>query len=74
MDDASKGKKRKTYDHAVEKPLPILTRHVRDEPRKALAMEANLGREATLDEPIGVDAVAVQFCVTATLAGARRER
>ena len=39
--------------HRVQKPLPILRRHVGDEPRVALAMEANFRGEAALDEEIG---------------------
>ena len=40
-------------DHRVEEPLPVLARHVRDKPRKALAVEAHLRRKPRLDEVVG---------------------
>lgn len=48
-------------DHRVEEPVPILLGHVRDEPREALAVEPDLPADARLDEPVGVDQVAVEL-------------
>ena len=47
--------------HGVEEPTPVLARDVGDEPGDALAVEVHFARDAGLDEPVGVDAVAVQL-------------
>ena len=42
-----------TIDHRVQEPVPILPRHVRDEPRVLLSVEPDLLGEPTLDQEIG---------------------
>jgi hypothetical protein len=48
-------------DHRVEEPLEVLRRDIRDEPCEALAVEVDRRRETGLDEPVGVEAVAVEL-------------
>lgn len=44
--------KQMTIDHRVQQPVPILLRHIRDEPRVSLTMESNLIDEPTLNEEV----------------------
>ena len=42
-----------SVDHRVQEPVPILLRHVRNEPRVLLSVEPDLLRQAALDQEIG---------------------
>jgi hypothetical protein len=42
-----------TIDHRVQEPVPVLPRHVRDEPRVLLSVEPDLLGKAALDQEIG---------------------
>lgn len=45
----------------VEKPVPVLFRHVRHEPGDLFAVENDLVADTRLDEPVGVDQVTVEL-------------
>lgn len=42
--------------HGVEQPVPVLLRHIGDEPRVPLAVEANLGCQTGLNKEISCKA------------------
>jgi len=42
-----------TIDHRVQQPVPVLPRHVRDEPRVLLSVEPYLLRKAALNQEVG---------------------
>lgn len=42
-------------------PVPILSRDIRDEPRQPFAVEYDVITNAALDQPVGIDEVAVEF-------------
>lgn len=46
-------REQRAVGHGIEEPVPVLARHVRDEPSKALAVEVNLVCNAALDQPVG---------------------
>lgn len=47
--------------HRVQEPRPISLGDIRDEPGESFAVEVNFLGDASLDQPIGVDEVTVEF-------------
>lgn len=50
-----------SIDNRVQQPIPILPRDIAHEPGEPLAVEDDLFRQSTLDQIVGVDAIAIEL-------------